>query len=152
MLADNPGTWMFHCHVNDHMEGGMMATFTIYKPPTRSCPIHFVGAQFWNSGPTYTLTVKNTSGKKIKGYNLTFEHFIAPELLNHPYIDTWNSDQPLDPNHEQTIEMKAYRGSERSHTRLGADADKSLVRRRHLVDPAGTGRMFRSFLEGCRPS
>jgi len=66
MLADNPGTWMFHCHVNDHMEGGMMATFTIYKPPTRSCPIHFVGAQFWNSGPTYTLTVKNTAEKKSK--------------------------------------------------------------------------------------
>jgi hypothetical protein len=111
MLADNPGTWMFHCHVNDHIEGGMMATFTIYKPPTRSCPIHFVGAQFWNGGPNYTLTVKNTSGKKIKGYNLTFEHFIAPELLNHPYIDTWNSDQPLDPDHEQTIEMKAYPGA-----------------------------------------
>jgi FtsP/CotA-like multicopper oxidase with cupredoxin domain len=27
--ADNAGTWMFHCHVNDHLEAGMMTTFTI---------------------------------------------------------------------------------------------------------------------------
>jgi hypothetical protein len=29
MLADNPGTWLFHCHLNDHMDGGMMALFHI---------------------------------------------------------------------------------------------------------------------------
>jgi FtsP/CotA-like multicopper oxidase with cupredoxin domain len=28
MQPDNPGTWMFHCHVNDHLEAGMMAKFT----------------------------------------------------------------------------------------------------------------------------
>lgn len=27
--ADNPGTWMYHCHVNDHIEAGMMTKFTI---------------------------------------------------------------------------------------------------------------------------
>jgi len=26
MIADNPGTWLFHCQVSDHMESGMMAT------------------------------------------------------------------------------------------------------------------------------
>lgn len=26
---DNPGIWMFHCHVNDHIDAGMMTTFTI---------------------------------------------------------------------------------------------------------------------------
>ena len=88
-----------------------MAAFTIYKPSTRICPLHFVAGQFWNNGPTYTLTVKNTSVKKIKGFTLTFEHFIAPQLLNHPFLDTWSSDQPLEPNHEQTIEMKAYPGT-----------------------------------------
>jgi hypothetical protein len=25
MVADNPGTWLFHCHVADHMAGGMFA-------------------------------------------------------------------------------------------------------------------------------
>jgi len=28
---DNPGTWMFHCHVNDHITAGMMTAFTV-KP------------------------------------------------------------------------------------------------------------------------
>lgn len=29
MVARNPGVWLLHCHVNDHMEAGMYATYTI---------------------------------------------------------------------------------------------------------------------------
>jgi FtsP/CotA-like multicopper oxidase with cupredoxin domain len=29
MVPDNPGTWLFHCHVNDHFDGGMYALFTV---------------------------------------------------------------------------------------------------------------------------
>jgi FtsP/CotA-like multicopper oxidase with cupredoxin domain len=29
MVADNPGTWLLHCHVADHMMAGMYAPFTI---------------------------------------------------------------------------------------------------------------------------
>ena len=29
MTAYNPGQWMYHCHVADHMDGGMMAMYTI---------------------------------------------------------------------------------------------------------------------------
>jgi len=29
MLADNPGTWLLHCHVADHINAGMLATYTI---------------------------------------------------------------------------------------------------------------------------
>ena len=29
MLPDNPGTWMFHCHIDDHMESGMSALYTV---------------------------------------------------------------------------------------------------------------------------
>jgi manganese oxidase len=29
MIADNVGTWLFHCHVNDHFEGGMQALFKV---------------------------------------------------------------------------------------------------------------------------
>jgi len=29
MVADNPGTWMFHCHVADHIDAGMLTTWTI---------------------------------------------------------------------------------------------------------------------------
>jgi manganese oxidase len=29
MIPDNPGTWLYHCHVNDHITAGMVATFTV---------------------------------------------------------------------------------------------------------------------------
>jgi manganese oxidase len=29
MLADNLGTWMLHCHVADHIDAGMLTTYTI---------------------------------------------------------------------------------------------------------------------------
>jgi FtsP/CotA-like multicopper oxidase with cupredoxin domain len=28
-VADNPGDWMFHCHILDHQEGGMMSVFRV---------------------------------------------------------------------------------------------------------------------------
>ena len=29
MVPDDPGTWMFHCHLDDHMEAGMMALYKV---------------------------------------------------------------------------------------------------------------------------
>jgi FtsP/CotA-like multicopper oxidase with cupredoxin domain len=29
MVPDEPGTWLFHCHVNDHLVAGMTALFTV---------------------------------------------------------------------------------------------------------------------------
>ena len=29
MMPDNPGTWLFHCHVNEHYEGGMQTLFRV---------------------------------------------------------------------------------------------------------------------------
>jgi FtsP/CotA-like multicopper oxidase with cupredoxin domain len=29
MVPDSVGTWLFHCHVNDHLEGGMQALFEV---------------------------------------------------------------------------------------------------------------------------
>ncbi|HTX13685.1 MAG TPA: multicopper oxidase domain-containing protein [Candidatus Baltobacteraceae bacterium] len=29
MIPDDPGTWLFHCHVNDHFDGGMYALFKV---------------------------------------------------------------------------------------------------------------------------
>jgi hephaestin len=28
MVPDDPGTWLYHCHIEDHMDIGMM---TLYK-------------------------------------------------------------------------------------------------------------------------
>ncbi len=29
MVPDDPGTWMYHCHVDDHMQAGMMALYKV---------------------------------------------------------------------------------------------------------------------------
>jgi len=29
MQPDNPGTWLYHCHVNDHIDAGMAALYTV---------------------------------------------------------------------------------------------------------------------------
>jgi hephaestin len=31
MFPDNPGIWMFHCHVSDHMTGGMMTHYQVLE-------------------------------------------------------------------------------------------------------------------------
>jgi FtsP/CotA-like multicopper oxidase with cupredoxin domain len=28
-VADNPGDWLFHCHVLEHMQAGMAAVFRV---------------------------------------------------------------------------------------------------------------------------
>lgn len=32
MIPDDPGQWLLHCHVNDHILGGMETTFTVSEP------------------------------------------------------------------------------------------------------------------------
>ncbi len=104
MLADNPGTWLFHCHVEDHMEGGMMAVYTVYAPPTRPCPVAFVGAEFWNHPEKSTLTVKNTGNKPITSLTITPEMFLTPQDLRRPLNAEWHSTQPILPGQEQVLE------------------------------------------------
>ncbi len=29
MVPDNPGTWLYHCHVNDHIDAGMITLYTV---------------------------------------------------------------------------------------------------------------------------
>jgi len=29
MVPDNRGAWMYHCHVSDHMEAGMIAEYDV---------------------------------------------------------------------------------------------------------------------------
>jgi len=109
MIADNPGTWMFHCHVEDHMESGMMAVYTIYAPPTRACPLAFIGGDFWKDPEKFTLTVKNTGSKTITGLRLTPEMFLAPQDLRRPFNSEWSSEKPILPGQEQTLERPGIR-------------------------------------------
>jgi hypothetical protein len=34
MVADNPGTWLFHCHVAEHMRSGMFASLIVHPRDT----------------------------------------------------------------------------------------------------------------------
>ncbi|MGA7593412.1 MAG: multicopper oxidase domain-containing protein [Candidatus Sulfotelmatobacter sp.] len=104
MIADNPGTWMFHCHVEDHMENGMMAVYTIYAPPARPCPVVFAGGDFWLRPENFTLAVKNTGNKTITSLRLTPEMFLAPQDLRRPFNAEWSSAKPIPPGQEQTLE------------------------------------------------
>ena len=41
MVPDNPGDWLFHCHVSEHMAGGMFARVTVFpksKPAASTAP------------------------------------------------------------------------------------------------------------------
>jgi hephaestin len=31
MVPDDPGIWLFHCHISDHMEVGMVARHEVQK-------------------------------------------------------------------------------------------------------------------------
>jgi len=31
MIPDDPGIWLYHCHLSDHMEGGMVARYEVQK-------------------------------------------------------------------------------------------------------------------------
>jgi hypothetical protein len=109
MIADNPGTWMFHCHVEDHMEGGMMAVYTIAAPPTRACPVAFAGGDFWKNPEKFSLTVKNNSSKPITSLTLTTEMFLAPQDLRRSFNSDWSSAKPILPGQEQTLEKPGFR-------------------------------------------
>ncbi len=111
MLADNPGTWMFHCHVEDHMEAGMMAVYTIYAPPTRTCPLAFTGGDFWKNPGEFTLSVKNLSGKPISSLALTSEMLFSSQDLRRPFNAQWTSDKPILPGREQTLEKPGSRAA-----------------------------------------
>jgi hypothetical protein len=107
MVADNPGTWLFHCQVADHMESGMMASYTIYEPQTRSCPIKFVSGDFWNKQGKFTLGLKNESSKTIRSLTLMSGHFFSRQDLR-PFIGDWFLKKPLPPTQEETLEMNNY--------------------------------------------
>ena len=103
MVADNPGTWMFHCHVEDHMEAGMMAVFSIFPAATRPCPISF-SADVAKDQEKFSLTVKNTSSKAITALTLQPEFLRTPQDLERPYSSLWKSSSPIPPGKEFTLE------------------------------------------------
>jgi hypothetical protein len=100
MIADNPGTWLFHCHVLDHMEAGMMATYTIYSPP-RSCPIEFLPAEPGQLDTAAGVRIRNTSNKPIRQVRLLSAYLVTLQQLE-PHFGAWFTSQPINPGQEQS--------------------------------------------------
>lgn len=111
MLADNPGSWMFHCHVGDHMEAGMTAVYIIYSPASRACPVAFTSGEFWREPGDRSLTVKNTSNKAIKQMSVVSEMFLAPQDLRRPFDSEWSSSGTIAPGAEETLRKPGIRAA-----------------------------------------
>ena len=119
MVADNPGVWLLHCHVADHMEGGMMATFTIYQESARACPVKVTEGSFWNSD-TFSVEVQNSSSKKIRSFSLQSEYLLSPQDLHRPFTDAaWSSTEPLAPGGKRDWRRKRTRRTRTNRLRLG---------------------------------
>jgi manganese oxidase len=101
MVADNPGTWLFHCHVADHMEAGMMASYTIYEPP-RSCPVALLADDWSKLANTSAIRVRNASAKPIRQVSL-LSGYLVSELELQPLFLTWLSSAPVQPGREQGV-------------------------------------------------
>src|SRR5581483_1493689 len=110
MVADNPGTWLFHCQVADHMEAGMMATYTIYEPPKRSCPLKFASGDFWNpTADTFSLAVENQSNKSIKSMILSADNLLTSNFRRQSFSSTeWRDDRVLPSHQQHVLNQPAY--------------------------------------------
>jgi manganese oxidase len=128
MVADNAGTWMFHCHVEDHMEAGMMAVFTIAAPQTRACPVTASGGDFWKNPGTLSLTVKNSTTKTVSSATFTAELFTtSTQNLQRPYNMPWSTKKAILPGQEGTIEQPGVK-AEKAQGILGWVFFPSLVK------------------------
>jgi hypothetical protein len=103
MTADNPGTWLLHCHVSDHMEGGMMATYTIYPAP-RACPVAIVPEDWERAAASAKVRVKNLSSKPIRQVSL-LSGYVVSTLEFQPLILAWFTEHAIPPAGEQSVEV-----------------------------------------------
>ena len=108
MLADNPGTWLLHCHVSDHMESGMMATYTIYEPEHCSSPMQFVSADLFGQTGKAQVTVKNAGSKAIKAISVSFDYLTSPQARRRSFDNQWNWSTSLEPGQKQTFEIQSF--------------------------------------------
>ncbi len=104
MMADNPGTWMFQCHVDDHLEAGMMATYRIQPSHPRACPVGFGEANFWTADSSFQMELKNLSGKPIKQISLESDIVVGLNHLNKVQED-WKAPLPLGPQQSTDFTM-----------------------------------------------
>jgi len=106
MNADNVGSWLFHCQVAEHLENGMMATFTIHEPP-RECPVG-LSPDFWSTAEKFTVRVSNHTGKVISGLRLRAEYLVFTVNNIHGFPDEWTWTEPIGRGEEKTLELQDF--------------------------------------------
>lgn len=94
MNATNPGSWMFECHVADHMEGGMMATYSIVEKDASSCPVDYSDGKFQNAQASFSI--QNTGHRIITSVVTDLYAFLDEGYARYFYV-TWPSDQKIEP-------------------------------------------------------
>lgn len=55
MSPQNPGTWLLHCHVTDHIHAGMEATYTVLPKKEKQSLLPRLFDQFKSRGTAGTL-------------------------------------------------------------------------------------------------
>jgi FtsP/CotA-like multicopper oxidase with cupredoxin domain len=108
MIASNTGSWMLHCHVSEHMESGMMATYTVYEPQRCSSPIQITAGDFWNETGKFHITVKNVSSKPIQKITVSYDHLMSEQYRRRPFENLWTWNTTVAPGQEQTFEAPGY--------------------------------------------
>lgn len=88
LLADNPGSWLFHCHVAEHMREGMFARFNIYARDavgvSRAPEVAFLGlpAAARSIRINHAESVLNLATRPVRAELLVTGTATAPDGLN----------------------------------------------------------------------
>jgi hypothetical protein len=86
----------------------MLATYTIYEPQARACPLKYDSGNFWG-GPDQdlSLTIKNDGLKTIKSVILTPAMFLSRLDLRTSSTE-WISPKPVPPGGSEVLSQKNY--------------------------------------------
>ncbi|XP_078513094.1 ferroxidase HEPHL1 isoform X2 [Lissotriton helveticus] len=66
LIAGNPGTWLLHCHVTDHIHAGMETTFTIRRKSDPVGPYEEYGVTKGSSQPGVELFGSSLDARQAK--------------------------------------------------------------------------------------
>ncbi|KAF9885646.1 hypothetical protein FE257_012737 [Aspergillus nanangensis] len=77
--ADNPGIWLFHCHIEWHMDSGLVATM-VEAPLDLQKTLSIPEDQHQVCAASKTPTSGNAAGNTVDLYDLTGENTSSPPL------------------------------------------------------------------------
>ncbi|MEO5712285.1 MAG: multicopper oxidase domain-containing protein [Luteolibacter sp.] len=123
MLADNPGEWMIHCHVGDHMMEGMYANFSILTKGSRAP----AGEPFFGLAPAR----KSVEWQKAEGDLDRFTFKAKCVITAYANLPLWNTTLGL------TV---GKRGAKTRLDKSGAGSNSGVVFKVLNGDPSGVVR------------